>query len=106
MWAGYSQHSTVCRLAWIAHSGPCISGVAARTPTCGLLYPTRRQGLKAYSNWPTYPQLYLMGELVGGCDIVTEMAASGELQQLLNEKLGTPQALPAQQQQVGQGSGF
>ncbi|GBF98819.1 monothiol glutaredoxin [Raphidocelis subcapitata] len=49
-----------------------------------------RQGLKEYSNWPTYPQLYLAGELVGGCDIVTEMAASGELQQLLDEKLGAP----------------
>jgi Grx4 family monothiol glutaredoxin len=47
-----------------------------------------RQGLKEYSNWPTYPQLYLKGELVGGCDIVTEMAASGELKQLLDEQLG------------------
>ncbi|GFR41865.1 hypothetical protein Agub_g2646 [Astrephomene gubernaculifera] len=47
-----------------------------------------RQGLKEYSNWPTYPQLYVKGELVGGCDIVTEMAASGELEALLREKLG------------------
>ena len=49
-----------------------------------------RQGLKAYSNWPTYPQLYLNGELVGGCDIVTEMAAGGELQGLLDGALGAP----------------
>ena len=41
--------------------------------------PAVREGLKAYSNWPTYPQLYVSGELVGGLDIVKEMAASGEL---------------------------
>ena len=38
-----------------------------------------RQGLKEYSNWPTYPQLYAGGELLGGCDIILEMAAGGEL---------------------------
>ena len=38
-----------------------------------------RQGLKEYSNWPTYPQLYVKGELVGGLDILKEMHASGEL---------------------------
>jgi monothiol glutaredoxin len=48
-----------------------------------------RDGLKKFSNWPTFPQLYVKGELVGGCDIVREMAASGELQQLLAEK-GVP----------------
>ena len=42
-----------------------------------------REGLKAFSNWPTYPQLYVKGELLGGCDIVLEMAASGELRQAL-----------------------
>ncbi|PNW84363.1 hypothetical protein CHLRE_04g232602v5 [Chlamydomonas reinhardtii] len=47
-----------------------------------------RQGLKEYSNWPTYPQLYVKGELVGGCDIVLEMAGSGELEALLRDKLG------------------
>ena len=41
-----------------------------------------REGLKAYSNWPTFPQLYVKGELVGGCDIVIEMYHSGELQKL------------------------
>ncbi|KAL2630263.1 hypothetical protein R1flu_014949 [Riccia fluitans] len=40
-----------------------------------------RQGLKTYSNWPTYPQLYVQGELLGGCDIITEMHQSGELKQ-------------------------
>lgn len=44
-----------------------------------------RQGLKEYSNWPTFPQLYINGELVGGNDIVTEMYKSGELQKLLQK---------------------
>lgn len=40
-------------------------------------------GLKAYSNWPTYPQLYVNGELIGGLDIVKEMVESGELKSIL-----------------------
>jgi len=48
--------------------------------------PGLRQGLKEFSNWPTFPQLYVKGELVGGCDIVREMYESGELQQLLSDK--------------------
>jgi monothiol glutaredoxin len=45
--------------------------------------PEIRQGIKDYANWPTIPQLYVNGELVGGSDIVTEMYQSGELQKLL-----------------------
>lgn len=45
--------------------------------------PEVREALKTFSNWPTYPQLYVNGELVGGCDIVIEMYKSGELKQLL-----------------------
>jgi len=45
-----------------------------------------REGIKAYSNWPTIPQLYVKGEFVGGCDITREMFQAGELQQLLSEK--------------------
>ena len=45
-----------------------------------------RQGIKAYSNWPTIPQLYVKGEFVGGADIVREMFQAGELQQLLKDK--------------------
>jgi monothiol glutaredoxin len=41
--------------------------------------PAIRQGLKEYSNWPTYPQLYVDGKFIGGCDIVTEMHRTGEL---------------------------
>lgn len=42
-----------------------------------------RQGLKEYSDWPTYPQLYVNGELIGGCDIVTELHENGELAAML-----------------------
>jgi len=45
-----------------------------------------REGIKTFSNWPTIPQLYVKGEFVGGCDIITEMAMSGELDDLLTEK--------------------
>ena len=45
-----------------------------------------RDGIKAYSNWPTIPQLYVKGEFVGGCDIVREMFQAGELQTLLKDK--------------------
>ena len=43
---------------------------------------TLRSGIKAFSDWPTIPQLYVKGEFVGGCDIVTEMTLSGELDAL------------------------
>ena len=43
-----------------------------------------RQGIKDYSDWPTIPQLYVKGEFVGGCDIITEMTLSGELDQLFD----------------------
>ena len=45
-----------------------------------------RQGIKEYANWPTIPQLYVDGKFIGGCDIVMEMAASGELRKLINLK--------------------
>lgn len=45
-----------------------------------------RQGIKEFSDWPTIPQLYVKGEFVGGCDIVTEMTLSGELDQLFDQK--------------------
>jgi monothiol glutaredoxin len=45
-----------------------------------------REGIKQFSNWPTIPQLYVKGEFVGGCDIVTEMFQSGELETLLKDK--------------------
>ena len=44
-----------------------------------------RQGIKDYSDWPTIPQLYVKGEFVGGCDIITEMTLSGELDELFDQ---------------------
>ena len=61
---------------------------------CGVAYDSVdvlqdseiRQGIKAFSEWPTIPQLYVKGEFVGGSDIMTEMYQAGELQELLQEK--------------------
>jgi len=51
-----------------------------------LTDPAIRQGVKDFSQWLTIPQLYVKGEFVGGCDIVREMASSGELRDLLHSK--------------------
>ena len=51
-----------------------------------LADPAVRQGIKEFSEWPTIPQLYVKGEFVGGCDIITEMTLSAELDQLLEQK--------------------
>ena len=51
-----------------------------------LTDPEIRQGIKEFSSWPTIPQLYVKGEFVGGCDIIREMAETGELQQMFEEK--------------------
>jgi monothiol glutaredoxin len=48
-----------------------------------LADPALREGVKVYSSWPTVPQLYVAGEFLGGCDIASEMAASGELDEKL-----------------------
>jgi len=48
-----------------------------------LLDDAIRQGIKSYADWPTIPQLYIKGEFVGGCDIVNEMHANGELGDML-----------------------
>ena len=61
---------------------------------CGVAYDSVdvlqdmeiRQGIKAYSDWPTIPQLYVKGEFVGGSDIMMEMFEAGELQQMVAEK--------------------
>ena len=44
-----------------------------------------REGLKTFSNWPTFPQLYVNGDLIGGCDIMMEMYETGELSELLEK---------------------
>ena len=73
-------------------------GFSARTSqilnACGVNYghvnvladPEIRANLPKYSNWPTFPQLFVKGELVGGCDIAIEMFESGELKQLFEEQ--------------------
>ena len=48
--------------------------------------PAVREGIKQYSNWPTIPQLYVKGELVGGCDIIREMHEAGELSSVFSDK--------------------
>jgi len=55
---------------------------------CNVLEePEIRAGLKTFSNWPTFPQLYVSGELIGGCDIVVELEASGELKRSIDAAL-------------------
>src|SRR3954470_12178358 len=61
--------------------------------------PELREGIKEFSQWPTIPQLYVKGEFVGGCDIVSEMFQAGELETLLKDK-GGPVKAPAQAQAV------
>jgi monothiol glutaredoxin len=51
--------------------------------------PEVREGLKTYSNWPTFPQLYVNGELIGGCDIALELYKSGELKQLIDSAVSS-----------------
>jgi len=59
-------------------------GVQDFTAVNVLADPEIRDGIKAYSNWPTVPQLYIKGEFIGGADIVREMYSQGELQQLID----------------------
>ena len=57
-----------------------------------LANPDIRANLPAYANWPTFPQLWVDGELVGGCDIITEMHESGELQKIIKAAAAKAQA--------------
>jgi len=63
-------------------------GVHDFTAVDVLADPEIRDGIKAYSNWPTVPQLYIKGEFVGGADIVREMYEQGELQKLIGSAAG------------------
>jgi len=63
-----------------------LNAVGAKFDTVNIFEdPELREALKQYSNWPTYPQLYVNGELLGGCDIIVEMYKSGELQKVVTE---------------------
>lgn len=71
-----------------ANSVAILKHLAVPFKTFNILNdPEIRQGLKEYSNWPTYPQLYVNGKLIGGNDIITEMYQSGDLQEYLKEAL-------------------
>ena len=63
-------------------------GVQDFTAVNVLADPEIRDGIKAYANWPTIPQLYIKGELVGGADIVRELHQQGELQKLIDSAAG------------------
>ncbi|OGV27662.1 MAG: monothiol glutaredoxin, Grx4 family [Legionellales bacterium RIFCSPHIGHO2_12_FULL_37_14] len=64
----------------------CLNECAVPFATVDVLTnPDIRATLPQYANWPTFPQLYVNGELIGGCDIIVEMYQQGELQTLLNE---------------------
>ena len=60
-----------------------------------LSNPDIRANLPKYANWPTFPQLWVDGELIGGCDIVTEMHESGELQTLIKASAGAARGKPS-----------
>ena len=72
-----------------AKASQLLGACGAKFTTYDILSdPEMRQGLKEYSHWPTFPQLYVNGELVGGCDIMTELYKKGELQKLVTQAQG------------------
>lgn len=69
-----------------AQTVQCLAGCGERFAYVDVLaHPEIRATLPRYADWPTFPQLYVEGELVGGCDIITEMYESGELQTLIKK---------------------
>jgi monothiol glutaredoxin len=78
-----------------------LRGVGASFATVDVLPdPAIRQELSALSNWPTIPQVFVGGELVGGADIVQELAATGELEAKLEEKLGASWRRPGEERTI------
>lgn len=69
-----------------------------------LTDPALRDGIKSFSQWPTIPQLYVRGKFVGGCDIVTEMAESGELKELLGDLAAPAKPVAPPKVQVTEGA--
>jgi monothiol glutaredoxin len=75
------------RCGFSAQTVNCLRGAGADFAAMDILPDPRiRQQLSAHSNWPTIPQLFVDGELVGGCDIVTELYESGQLAELVQPK--------------------
>ncbi|HWP94136.1 MAG TPA: Grx4 family monothiol glutaredoxin [Gammaproteobacteria bacterium] len=72
-----------------ARAVQCLKAVGAEFGYVNVLEePEIRARLKEYSNWPTFPQVFVNGELVGGCDIVVELYQSGELKKLVDAAMG------------------
>jgi monothiol glutaredoxin len=75
------------RCGFSAQTVRCLDAAGAEYAAMDILPDPRiRQVLSAHSNWPTVPQLFIDGELVGGCDIVTELYETGELEQMVAVK--------------------
>ena len=78
-----NEHFPQCGFS--ANTVAILKHIGAKFSTFDILQDMDiRQGLKEYSNWPTFPQLYFKGKLVGGNDIITEMYESGDLKDLVN----------------------
>jgi len=81
------------RCGFSAQTVQCLMACGERFAFVDILAnPDIRARLPEYSSWPTFPQLYVDGELVGGCDIVTEMYRSGELAPLIKEAVARASA--------------
>ena len=71
-----------------ARSIQCLQGVKAPIVAIDVLSdPEIREGVKQFTQWPTIPQIFINGEFIGGCDIVTEMFQSGELKKAIDESV-------------------
>ena len=78
-----------------------LNGLDAQYGTFDILVDDSvRQGLKTFSNWPTYPQLYINGELIGGLDIIKEMVESNELQEMIPKKKSATSAAESLDQRM------
>jgi len=84
--AVHEGHSGLPQCGFSAQTVAALRAVGAEFSYVNIFEePEMREALKRLSNWPTYPQLYVKGELIGGCDIALEMYKSGELKKLLAE---------------------
>ena len=82
---GSPQHPNCGFSAQAVHS---LSSCTERFTYVDVIqYPKIREELPKYANWPTFPQLWINGELIGGCDIIVEMFKKGELQSLIKNTL-------------------
>ena len=94
------------RCGFSARTAGCLNALGVKYAALDILPDPRiREELSALSNWPTIPQLFVGGELVGGCDIVTEMFESGELAERLGveqpEEVAEPEAPQPQKAPIG-----